>query len=184
MSGKILCICPSKYPEKMERMLDSFLVTRSKYTKIVVNYEEGCITDIFNKVFQNNPNEDFYFMANDDIIFETPLWDICLAKKGKITYGMDGIQNKNLPTFPMIDGNIVRALGWLQLPGLKKYCGDVVWKFIGESLKILEYREDVSIRHDWDESSWNEQINKEDMATFADWLQKSQRDLTKIRRVL
>ncbi len=179
---KILTICPSKYPEKLEKMLDSFNTTRSKHTGIIINYEDKPITHIFNNVFNNNPEYDFYFMANDDIIFETPLWDIELARKGKITHGTDNIKEGINGQFMMIDGDIVRALGWLQMPTLNKYCGDVVWRFIGDNLGILEHIPQVFIKHNWEGADPDK--NKKDMAEFAKWLPWAFKDITKIRKVL
>lgn len=180
----ILCICPSKYPDKLAAMLDSFTVTRSNYTNIIINYEIKPITKIFNDVFNNNPDYDFYFMANDDIIFNTPLWDMELAVKGKISYGNDLIQGKSLCTFPMIDGDIVRALGWLQMPTLNRYCGDVVWKFIGIQCDILNYCSNVSIEHKWQESQVDQDAHKYDLGEFMKWLSVSHRDINKIRDII
>ena len=180
---KILTICPSKRPHALIHMMDSFVTTSSKYTNIVVNYEIRPITEIFNKVFNEHPDEDYYMMLNDDIFFKTPLWDLELAQKGKISYGDDCLQHENLPTFPMIDGNIVRALGWLQLPTLEKYCGDVCWRTIGKSLNILRYCPNVQIDHSW-AGCENTEIHTKDMAAFAKWLQVSERDINKVRKVL
>jgi hypothetical protein len=180
---KILTICPSIYPKKLVHMMDSFLTTRSESTNIRVYYHVDTITNIFNKAFQDNPDYDFYFMVNDDAIFKTQDWDLKLAKKGKITYGNDLFQGENLCTFPMIDGDIVRALGWLQMPKLERYAGDVVWKFIGESLEILEYVPDVIIEHKW-EGCTHPDINQEDMKRFAEWLPFSFKDVVKIREAL
>jgi len=180
---KILCICPSKYPNKLEKMMDSFLVTRSKYTNIIVNYETRPITEIFNKVFNDNPNEDFYMILNDDILFETPLWDIKLANKGKISYGNDGFQKEGLCTFPMIDGDIVRSLGWLQMPKLQKYCGDTIWNYIGKQCGIINYCEDVKITHKWEGCS-DPEMNIKDMERFAEWLPWSFKDITKVKEAL
>lgn len=181
---RILVICPSKYPDKLSRMMDSFLITRSKSTKIIVNYEEKPITKIFNETFNNNPDYDFYFMANDDIIFNIPLWDLALANKGKISWGSDGIQNQNLCTFPMIDGDIVRALGWLQMPNLDKYCGDTVWNFIGKQCGILNYVPSVSIEHQWHESQVDRDIHVSDMNEFSKWLPWSFRDIQKVKNAI
>ena len=182
---KILAICPSKYPDKLKKMMDSYVVTKSNYTGIQICYDmDKTVPQMFNNAFEKEPNYDFYMLLNDDIIFNTPLWDIALANKCKISYADDGLQGKNLCAFPMIDGNIARALGWLVMPYFKKYCGDVVWKFMGESLKILEYHPEVSITHNWDETQVDKDIHKSDMMEFAKWLPWAYKDLAKIRRIL
>lgn len=183
MSPKILTICPSKYPDKLISMMDSYLVTRSKYNNIIINYDNNSITKIFNKIFEENPDYDFYFMANDDIIFNTPLWDLELANKNCISFGNDNIQNHNLCTFPMIDGNIVRALGWLQMPTLEKYCGDTVWSVIGNSCGNLRHCPQVSIDHLWEGCS-HPDVHTADMGRFAEWLAVSNRDIEKVRRIV
>lgn len=181
---KILTICPSKHPEKLSKMMDSFLITRSKHTEIIINHEIKPITKIFNDTFNANPGYDFYFMANDDLIFQTPLWDLTLANKGKISYGSDGIQDGHLPCFPMIDGDIVRALGWLQMPTLNRYCGDTVWSVIGKECGILNYCPDVKITHEWEEVHVDKDIHIQDMSEFANWLSVSYRDCKKVKGAL
>lgn len=179
---KILTICPSIYPNKYRQMIESFFKTKSDNNSIVVGSDkEKTVTQVFNETFQDHPDYDFYFMANDDIIFETKNWDMLLAKSGKISYGKDNIQNENLCTFPMIDGNIVRKLGWLQMPLLNKYGGDLVWKFIGSEIHCLNYDPSVMIRHNWEGA--DEEINKKDMGVFAEWLRTSYRDINKIKEI-
>lgn len=181
---KILTIVPSINPARLATMLDSFLMTRSECTDIRIRYEIGNVTDIFNKTFQENPDYDFYHMTNDDTVYRTPHWDIKLAQKGKITYGDDLFQRDNLCTFPMIDGDIVRALGYLQLPTLKRgYCSDNIWKMIGEQIGILEYHPEVVIEHKWD-GKIDEELNKHDMQRFAEWLPHMHKDVEKIRGAL
>lgn len=181
---RILVICPSIYPEKLQVMMDSFIITRSKNTDIIVNDDcDKTITEIFNYEFNKNPEYDFYFMANDDLTFNTPLWDLKLANKGKISYGNDLIQGQNLPTFPMIDGDIVRALGWLQMPTIRRYCGDTVWGFIGKSLNILDYHGDVIMKHTWAKCSHPDD-HTYDMARFAEWLPWSMKDIAKVKVAL
>lgn len=180
---KILTICPSIYPHKLTNMMDSFIISKSECTEIRIDYEDngGNITKIFNDIFNKNPDFDYYFMANDDIMFRTLEWDKILAKKGRISYGNDTVQGYNLCTFPMIDGDIVRALGWLQLPTLHRYCGDTVWKFIGDNLGILDYYSDVIIEHRWE---GRDEVNTTDLAKFAAWLPYSHKDLDKIRKAI
>lgn len=181
---RILVICPSIYPDKLEIMMNSFNVTKSKYTKIIINTEKDkTITEIFNEEFNKNKDYDFYFMANDDIVFNTPLWDLKLANKGKISYGNDLIQGQNLTTFPMIDGYIVRALGWLQMPKLNRYLGDTVLGFIGRQCKCLSYHGNIIIKHNWSRASHPDD-HKKDMQEFANWLPNSYRDINKVKEVL
>lgn len=180
---KILAVLPTIYPEKMDKMCESMNLTKSKYTDFTF-CSEGTVTEAINIMFNANPDYDFYMILNDDIEFMTPLWDIKLTQnKGNISYGDDLLQGKNLCTFPMLDGDIARAVGWLQLPTLNKFCGDVVWRTIGQSLNILEYHPEVIIKHHWEGCS-NDLIHKEDVSAFARWLQVSHKDINKIREAL
>jgi hypothetical protein len=176
---KILTVVPSIYPEKLTRMLESYYDT-VKQPCIVINTEPGSITAILNDVFRQHPNFDFYHITNDDVEYKTMNWDEKLAVRGKISYGDDGLQGSNLCTFPVIDGDIVRAAGWLQMPTLNRYCGDVVWKFVGQNLDILNYVPEVKLTHHW-HGQPDIVINNEDMAAFAQWLPWSFRDIARIR---
>lgn len=178
---KILAICPSIYPNKLTKMLETFDLTKSHNIDIVI-CAEGTVTEVINECFNNAPEYDFYIVINDDIEFLTPLWDIKLAKKGKITHGTDAIDIGVNGQFLMIDGDFARAVGWLQLPTLNRYCGDVVWRFIGEQLGILHHVSKVIIKHNWEGA--NEDINKLDMLEFSRWLPFSFKDIEKIRKVL
>ncbi len=160
-------------------MLNSFDVTRSIHTQLCLISERGSITKLLNKMFEKYPDFDFYHIANDDCIYHTPLWDTTLAKKGKITYGDDLLQRENLCTFPMIDGDIVRAVGWIQMPTLERYCGDVVWKFMANRLNILEYHPEVIIQHLWDGA--DAKVNNKDMEAFAEWLGVCEKDISKVK---
>ncbi len=177
---KTLTIVPSIYPEKLDKMLDSY--HRTVCDSCVVITSKPGVTKAINEIFEKYPHFDYYFLANDDMEFLTKDWDITLVNKGKISYGDDGFQGANLPTFPMIDGDIARAVGWLQLPTLNRYAGDVVWKFIGEQLNILNYVPEVKLKHHWEGA--DPVINKEDMAEFAKWLPYSHKDIERIKGVL
>ncbi len=180
---KILAICPSIYPDKLEKMYDSYDVTVSKNTQLVVINKKGNITEIINDTFHKYNDADFYIVLNDDLTFNTPLWDVALAHKGKISHGNDSVVEGVNGQFLMIDGDIVRALGWLQLPSLNRYCGDVVWRFIGEQLEILKYVPEVNISHHW-EGCADPEMNKKDMKAFAEWLPSSHKDIERIRKIL
>lgn len=179
---KTLIVCPSIYPNKLIIMKNSVSMTTINSDLIVSNI--GNVTQAINNIFYNNPDYEYYFITNDDIIFETLNWDDKLCNKNKISWGRDGIQDMNLCCFPMIDGNIVRALGWLQLPSLTKYCGDLVWKFIGRECNCLNYNPSVLIRHKWQESQVDSVIHNKDREEFAKWLMSSYRDVNKVKEIL
>jgi hypothetical protein len=83
----------------------------------------------------------------------------------------------------MIDGNIVRALGWLQLPCLTQYSGDQAWHVIGEILGILGYHPEVIIKHHW--KGWDEVLGAEDLKRINEWCRGDmQQDIEKVRKVL
>lgn len=178
---KILVICPSIRPEKLAIMSESLGLTKSRYTDFTFSME-GNVTEAINGMFNSHPDYDFYHVTNDDVIYKTKFWDIELAQKGKITHGKDAIKGGLNGNFLMIDGDIARAVGWLQLPTLNKYGGDVVWKFMGQRLNILEYMPSVIIEHNWEGAS--EADNKSDMNKFAEWLPHSEKDIHKIRKAL
>ncbi len=179
--NKILTVCPTIRPTLFEDMEESFYDTSSE-GNVLYEVSFGTVTEAINFAFNKFPNFDFYHVTNDDVIYHTKQWDIKLANKGKISYGNDMLQGKDLCTFPMIDGDIVRAVGWLQLPILNKYCGDNVWKFIGEQLNILDYHGDVLLKHKW--SGANEEETKEDMRRFSEWLPWAFKDCNNIRKAL
>lgn len=181
--SNILIVCPSIYPEKLKIMMESLKKTESKNT-LIVSSSQGTVTEALNRMFIDNQDYDFYFIANDDLVFHTPQWDIKLANKGKICYGDDGFQHDNLATFPMIDGDIVRAIGWLQMPKLLKYFGDNVWHTLGHNLGILQYKSDVKIQHNWDRKLDQEKL-RHDQQEYINWAyNRLVTDMQKIRKVL
>jgi hypothetical protein len=179
---RILTICPSIYPEKFDVMCESFYNTCSKDNILFTTSVKG-VTESINDAFKRYPDFDFYHITNDDAIYETHNWDTKLAKKGKITHGTDSVPEGVNGQFFMIDGDFVRALGWLQLPTLNRYAGDVVWRFIGEQLGILEHVPEVVIRHNW-EGCAEPMVNQLDMAEFAKWLPWAFKDIKKIKEKL
>ena len=167
--AKLLVICPTRdRPDKVKDMLCSFKETyndadiiflldqdepQMKKYKDVLKDEAYCIaprmpvTDYINQVFEMYPRYKFYSVTNDDFLYLTTHWDEMLCNKGTISYGDDGMNGARLPTTSVIDGDICRALGWLQMPGLIHLYGDVVWRDIGTTLGILEYHPEVDIEH-------------------------------------
>lgn len=164
-------------------MLDSFHATNNCSQLLICN-EIKSITQVINDAYRKYPDFDYYHISNDDVEYKTRDWDIILANaiiEPGISYGNDIFQGENMPTFPMISGDIVRALGWLQMPTLNRYCGDVVWSFIGMQCKCLKYVPEVVIEHKWEGA--DAEINKQDMRKFAEWLSVCEKDINKVREV-
>lgn len=218
--SSLLVICPSRSrPEKLKRMIKSFLDTSSPTTRLHIkldiddpllneyssinNHDKIFIdistrednTKVFNRVFEDNPSYDYYQCANDDIIYHTKGWDDKLKTNG-IAFGKDGFPNRIFPTFSVIHGDIVRALGWLQMPLLYYLYGDNVWGTIGYTCGCLYYKPDVFIEHKHfvvyplEKDSISEFTNHKDMYNldekhFHKWLSTDcHNDIQKVRRVV
>lgn len=211
MDPRILTICPSyNRPELCSGMIETFHETQQANNTIILGldisdekitqYQEinkvnkilckagSTVTNVINSIFNQYPDYDFYHITNDDVEYFTKGWDkkfINMAEEygHGIFYANDLFQGENMPTFPCISGEIARAVGWLQMPMLNRYCGDVVWKFIGGQCNCLYYLGNVFIKHGW-EGCTHPDIHKLDMAEFATWLKFSQRDINKIKEIV
>jgi len=128
-----------------------YMFARTHHSFIVRHQNSICET--YNMIVtQWYPDYKFYSVTCDDYIYHTGNWDQVLMKKlieksGGFAYGDDGMNGPNLPTTCIISGEIVRALGWIVLPGLKCLCGDLVWRELGNALNRLFYIPEVKIEH-------------------------------------
>lgn len=105
---------------------------------------------IFAKVFQKYPYEAFYGMVADDVIPSSQGWDVIMSdtcQPDKIVWGLDDLQNENLPVHPFIGGDLVRKLGWWAAPGLNHWFVDNVWKNVADALGCGVYLSDVQMPH-------------------------------------
>lgn len=109
----------------------------------------SCNTFYINAVYKDLPNYKYYSTTNDDFLYMTKYWDTILmqAARNGIAYGNDGNQGRNMPTTSVIDGNIVRAVDWLQMPTTRYLYGDCAWKALGEATQSLKYVPEVLIKH-------------------------------------
>lgn len=180
---RILTICPSIRPVLFKTMAESFKNTvREKNHLHMIS--EGTVTEAINSIMPIVDDYDFVHITNDDVIYSTYGWDSILCKDGKISYGNDKYQGEFMPTFPVIPVNIIKALGWAQLPYLNRYCGDLVWKHIGEKLNILSYNPDVIIEHKWDEQV-TPSLYAKDLMEYKKWcFTQSIIDIAKVKNVL
>ena len=165
--------------------------------EIVINYKDNqTVTQLINSVFNLNPWYEFYSVTNDDFVYQSLAWDTRLCRKKRICYGNDLCAGLSMPTTSCIDGDIVRALGWLQMPRLKYMCGDSVWKHLGLNLNILRYVPTVITEHcHWSANKReidttskkvnSPEIMRADNIAFRDWLHNDMRnDAKKVKDAL
>lgn len=114
-----------------------------------------------------------------------------------IVYGDDGIQGHHLPTACFITADIVRALGWMCLPGLEHLWCDNVWKVLGERAGVLRYLPDLKTPHlhparglspvdaTYEQGGMNGDVAARDKATFDAWMAGPvDTDVAKIRALV
>jgi len=165
-------------------------------------------TEIINRAFNENKDYAFYSVTNDDIVYLTKGWDEALCQKLKISCGQDDTMvekygNTNVYTVPagqfpitsVIDGDIVREIGWLQYPKLRHSCGDNVWFWIGKRSNSLYHDSNYHTQHksayfgkgEEDETfkKCNAYRMKEDYYTFKEWLKyKCGNEVCKVDRLM
>jgi len=181
--------------------MHNFAHQSKSFLHLIINSSGKTITEIINDAATKSfPDYEYYTIVNDDFVYRTDGWDLALISEirlhGKhgIAYGNDLHCGVNLCTSPMISGDMVRALGWLQLPGLKGLMGDSVWMNLGKKLHCIFYRPDVVIEHEHyftgkippDETygiTNSKERYKHDHAVFRDWVEKQmKRDIENLTK--
>lgn len=195
----LLTICPSRSrPEKCLRMVESFLETSSnseleicldyddplidEYDKIPRNFRihtlvqnRKNITQIYNQRWRiSQHNYEYFSQTNDDFVYRTKDWDLKLMNYG-INFGNDLFQGNNYPSTSVIHSDIIKAVGWLQLPDLTHLCGDLVWNIIGINCGCLNYCEDVIIEHI---TPYNQKCDPDDIFKNTNSVEMYRRDQT------
>lgn len=210
--SELLVICPTRErPKKLARMYESFLKTTNEKTVMILcidaedqteysNYycpisiePHKTNTQIINDIFNKYPNFKYYSVTNDDFVYHTPDWDTMLMSEG-VNFGEDSTK-REFPVTSVIDGDLVRAIGWLQCPRVDYLFGDTVWDVLAEQAKCKYYFPDVLIEHrhflfgtsELDETykrtNAKAQFDK-DRQGFADWLRLDfQNDLKKVQKL-
>jgi len=206
----ILCICPTRERiKKCSRMLESFNATKSGYIDLVFcvdqddpNIEEyvdlledefylviekqQSITELFNLVAGKiKPDYEIYHTANDDFVYHTKGFDKMVVDSFKhngsgVYYGDDKYWGRGMAVGPFITSDLVRAVGWLQMPTLMHLCNDTVWTTIADTLQRLYYLPEVVIEHIHPETQGVErdvtskrvnapEVYKSDYLSFFQW---------------
>lgn len=170
---------------------DQFLREYKKIHNCIIE-KKDTITNRLNKAYKENSSYHFYHITNDDVIYRTDHWDkkfMAILEKPGIAYGDDLFQRSNLPTFPFISVELLRAIGWIQMPLLNRYCGDLIWKIIGENCNCLFYLGDVVIEHMHQLAGKGKypvdmKVYAIDQLALSEWLQTAHQDVEKIRKVI
>jgi len=135
--------------------LDDYKKNVPSWIKLEIFKKEelSSFSAVLNKSLKQNNNYEFYCVTADDIVFLTKGWDKMFCNKGKFTTGIDdNISNKykgkkfsqpnvivkGFPTVCGMDGDIIRALGWIALPTLNHGAIDFVWYWLAKRLNILK----------------------------------------------
>lgn len=161
-------------------------------------------TEIINRAFEKHKGYDYYSVTNDDIHYKTKGWDVALCQPLKISCGQDDTMLEKYgkeivyicdpETFPItsvIDGNIVRSIGWLQYPELRHSCGDNIWYWIGRRSDSLYVDRNYHTEHispyfgkaeeDATFVESNAWKNMVDAGRYKEWLKyKSYNEVTKV----
>jgi hypothetical protein len=150
-------------------------------------------TEIINRAFNENREYNFYSVTNDDIVYLTKGWDEALCQELKISSGQDdtmiekygesfigNVKPGEFPITSVIDGNIVREIGWLQYPKLRHSCGDNIWYWIGKRANCLYHDGNFHTEHksayfgkgEADETfkNCNALDNQQDYYAYKEWL--------------
>lgn len=108
------------------------------------------IGQIFNRVFELYPKEDYYGVIADDVVPTTFRWDILLKEacgKNKIAWGFDGGYDEHLPRHPFIGGDLIRSIGYIAPPGVKHWYVDNAWRDIAQVLECGVYLPEIQMKH-------------------------------------
>lgn len=133
---------------------------------------------------------DILGFVGDDHRFRTPGWDHAIRKAlkaGGIAYGND-LGRPELPTQVFISSSIVKALGWMALPGAHHLYLDDTWAELGRRAGCLHYLEEVIIEHmhpEYGKASTDagyQRVNapsvySHDNSLFRQWVDSGQADI-------
>ena len=168
--------------DRDDSFLGEYLEKVPVFARIRVYDREGdktYTTEIINRAFEEFNDYEFYSVINDDMEYLTKGWDKELCNKGKLSCGVEinamkkyGFIRKLTKThkggFPytsVIDGDLVRSVGWLQYPKCICSIGDGVWYFLSRRMDLFNPIKEVEYRHRshyWGDGEYDETAQRTD----------------------
>lgn len=213
----LLVIVPSRgRPENIDRLNQAFTETGVLGTQLLIGlddddptigqYRGWCeigprerMAGTLNRLARKYaPMFDHLAFMGDDHVPRTVGWDKTISDEldrlgTGIVYGNDLLQGELLPTAVFMSSDIVRALGWMALPGARHLWLDNTWLTLGRALDAITYLPDVIIEHvhpvagktEWDDgykANNDHETSDHDHAVYQAWLVDGlERDVAKIR---
>ena len=105
-----------------------------------------------NEMFQSYPNEPWYGLLADDLVFKDKHWDqllISAAGTSDISHAPDPtaiLSNKYSISHPCIGGDLIRFVGWMACPATQHYF-DPFWTSIYYQNKRNKIVENITFEH-------------------------------------
>ena len=112
--------------------------------------ERKSTIEILNRAFRHFPDEPFYAVVCDDMVYQTKDWDKILSEScgtNHVAWGSDGRWNSSLCTSFFIGGELARRMGWLVHPGFGHLYADQLWWEIATRAGISRYHPEVTFEH-------------------------------------
>lgn len=101
----------------------------------------------YNLIFGERPNEPFYGWLSDDEVMLTEGWDAKLAEaagRAYLAHSDDGWQSRRrISGTVAIGGDLVRAIGYIFIPGLWHQYSEAMWERLAERCDIRRFCPDV-----------------------------------------
>ena len=148
--GADIIFCLDYDDPQLGKYIELFEAEKRRY---YIYFEKQTITQMFNDVALNHGRSyDIYHTSNDDFVYDTVDFDRLViesveANGSGIYYGNDKHWGADMAVAPFITADLVRAVGYLQMPRLIHLCNDTVWTEIGRTLGRLFYIPEIVIDH-------------------------------------
>ena len=108
------------------------------------------VAQLLNRAYNLYPEEQFYAVVCDDMVYTTANWDQRLSDAcgtRYVSWGDDGRWGKQLCTSFFVGGDLVRKMGWLAHPGTGHLYTDTIWWMIASGAKLGKYVPEVKFKH-------------------------------------